>query len=357
MYFKQLIKKSITGITLLFLWGCGSSAEYTTAKMAIGDEEWEKAEEYLFKALKVDSTDAQIMFDIGLHVYAKKQQWVAMNEMFDNALKANPEAKINSNPILDEINRRRQIFWIENYKKAGVNYDEFRSTNDKTKLQAAITGFEQAAQIDPLQGQTYSILSTSYYEFGNNDKAIQNGKKATELMPGDFETHYVLGQIFSLSGDNKSAIDYILKAIEIDPSSSIAVTTLAGLYYSTGDKEKSLETFEAAIKTETDKVKKADLYYNLGVLNAEMGDYGASEEAFDSAFYYNPDDKQALAGMALSYENSEKWRQALNYYKELIALDAEDPEGYKGAVRMLMKLERPDDADRYFKKLNKLLSN
>jgi len=51
MYYKELLKNTITLFVILFLWGCGSSAEYTTAKMAIQDEEWEKAEEFLFKAL------------------------------------------------------------------------------------------------------------------------------------------------------------------------------------------------------------------------------------------------------------------------------------------------------------------
>ena len=39
----------------LFLWGCGASAEYTSAKMAIDKKNWTEAEEYLFKALEAVS--------------------------------------------------------------------------------------------------------------------------------------------------------------------------------------------------------------------------------------------------------------------------------------------------------------
>ena len=79
MYFKQLAKNVISVIAILFLWGCGSSAEYTTAKMAIQDEEWEKAEEFLFKALEVEPANAEVMVQIGYHVHAKKEQWLEMS--------------------------------------------------------------------------------------------------------------------------------------------------------------------------------------------------------------------------------------------------------------------------------------
>ena len=99
MYFKQMRFFLTIGIISLILWGCGSSAEYTTAKMAIQDEEWEKAEEFLFKALELEPGNAEVMVQIGYNVHAKKEQWAEMNEMFNNALKANPEAKMNSRPI------------------------------------------------------------------------------------------------------------------------------------------------------------------------------------------------------------------------------------------------------------------
>ena len=79
MYYKELLKNTITVFVILFLWGCGSSAEYTTAKMAIQDEEWEKAEEFLFKALEVEPANPEVMVQIGYHVHARKKR-VAENE-------------------------------------------------------------------------------------------------------------------------------------------------------------------------------------------------------------------------------------------------------------------------------------
>ena len=58
--------------SLIFIVGCGSSVEYSTAKVAIQDKDWAKAEEYLFKALEVEPENATVMVDIGYYVHSKK---------------------------------------------------------------------------------------------------------------------------------------------------------------------------------------------------------------------------------------------------------------------------------------------
>ena len=354
MYFKQLAKNVISVIAILFLWGCGSSAEYTTAKMAIQDEEWEKAEEFLFKALEVEPANAEVMVQIGYHVHAKKEQWLEMKKIFNSALEANSEAKINSRPISEVIKNYRNMFWAENYNKSVRTYNDYKNSKDKKILQKAIDRFEQTVNIDPNEGQTYSILSTSYYELGNNDKAIEIGKKAVELMPNEFQPNMALGQILSFSGDKEGSLKYIEKATEIEPSNSTAITMLAGLYYDLGDKEKSVETFEEAIKTETEKKLKANLFFNLGVLNMQLNNFQDAEDSFMSAYDLNPNDTEALEGIAQTFENAEKWRRASKFYRELIALDPENPNHYKGMARVLIKQGDTDGATRYFEKSKKL---
>ena len=90
--------------SLILIIGCGSSVEYSTAKVAIQDKDWAKAEEYLFKALEVEPENAAVMVDIGYYVHSKKREWQKMNEMFDKALAINPAARAqNGRPIPNGI--------------------------------------------------------------------------------------------------------------------------------------------------------------------------------------------------------------------------------------------------------------
>ena len=237
----------------LFLWGCGASAEYTSAKMAIDKKNWTEAEEYLFKALEVEPGNAEVMVQIGYHVHARKSEWVEMNNMFNQAIEIDPNAKVLNRPIIELTNNYRSMFWAETYNKAIIGYNKFRETRDKPTLESAINLFNETLDIDPKQNETYSILANSYYEFEDHTKSVEFARKAYDMAPNDFQPSYTLGQILSLTGDKENAIIYIEQARTLDPTDLGVLKLLAGLYYETDKKEKSVETFQMAIKQETDK--------------------------------------------------------------------------------------------------------
>ena len=101
---------------------------------------------------------------------------------------------------------------------------------------------------------------------------------------------------------SEEVLPYYQAAVRIKPSNSNALRELASLWYDLDQKEKSIQVFEDAIQNEDDKIVKADLYFNLGVIHSQMLNFEESEKAFDEAFYLNEDDYEAALGMARSYE-------------------------------------------------------
>jgi tetratricopeptide (TPR) repeat protein len=98
------------------------------------------------------------------------------------------------------------------------------------------------------------------------------------------------------------AMPYYKKAVQIEPSNSNALRELASMYYDLGQKEESIKVFNDAIQNEQDKIIKADLFFNLGVIHNQMENYEEAEKAFDEAYYLNEDDFEAALGMASAYE-------------------------------------------------------
>ena len=338
----------------LFLWGCGASAEYTSAKMAIDKKNWTEAEEYLFKALEVEPGNAEVMVQIGYHVHARKSEWAEMNNMFNQAIEIDPNAKVLNRPVIEITTNYRSMFWAENYNKAIRDYNNFRETKNKSSLESAINLFNESLDIDPAQTQTFSILANSYYELGDHPKSIEYARKSYEMAPNEFQPNYTLGQILSLTGNKESAITYIEQAKNMDPTDLGVLKQLASLYYETDQKEKSVETFQMAIKQETDKPAKANLYFNLGVLYMQLNNFQDAEDNFMSAYDLNPEDIEALVGIAQTFENAEKWRRASKFYRELIVLEPENADHYKGMARVLIKQGDMDGATKYFDKAKKL---
>ena len=79
-------KKYLTGILnlllVLIVFRC-SSQEYTSAKLYIQQLEWEKAEEFLIKALVAEPENPEIPYQLGYHIYGlQKKDWMLLNNSF-----------------------------------------------------------------------------------------------------------------------------------------------------------------------------------------------------------------------------------------------------------------------------------
>ena len=118
--------------------------------------------------------------------------------------------------------------------------------------------------------------------------------------------------------------------------------------------EKSIQTYEVAINKEMDREVKADLYFNLGILYTKADNLEEAEYNFMNALDENPDDIEAVMGMAQVFENAEKWRKAEKFYRELIAVDPDNPVHYRGMSRVLLQQGEPDESLRYLEKAKRL---
>ena len=169
-------------------------------------------------------------------------------------------------------------------------------------------------------------------------------------MIENFELNMTASKMFTAADNKESALIYYKRAVDIEPTNSLATRQLAQTYYDVGDKEMSLATYEGAIAKESDNNLKADLYYNLGVLNMQLGDFQQAEDNFSMAYDYNPNDIDALRGIAQTFENAEKWSRAEYFYRKLIDIEPENPQHYRAMARVLLRQGDTDRAQEYFDK-------
>lgn len=346
-------------ITVLagFFLACASE-ELTSAKLYIQQENWPKAEEYLLKALKVEPQNPEIPFLLGDEIYARNQDWVKMNEMFDLAMKLDPNKSIKQGPTVKEyVENARGKEWGEVFNKGVSRYNTIRDLTGSARDQAldkAIELFETAAVINAKEIRVYPILATCYLEKGDIAKTVELTDKAFAMKPDDAKTYVTIGQLYIRTKNTEKAKSSFIKALALDKDNLDARSLLAQTYYELGDIVNAKETYEAAIRLEDDKKKKADLHFNLGLLYKMLNDFDSAEDNFYLAYELNPDDVQSLIGIARTFEDAERWSKAEKFYKELIFIDPENPDHYRGMARVLIQQGKPEEATRYFEKSKKL---
>ena len=152
-----------------FLWSCGSTVEYTSAKMALQNENWDEAEKYLLEALKVEPQNAEVMVQIGIHVHARNQQWKEMNEMFKNAISINPEGKALGKPIKEKTQDIRRGFTRSYYEKGVNRYNNYFKTKDKKNL-ALLWAARATVLLNKSLNINYKNYNNVYMKF---KKAVQ----------------------------------------------------------------------------------------------------------------------------------------------------------------------------------------
>ena len=357
---KQRIWIALLGFAAVIFVDC-TSQEYTSAKLYIQQQEWEKAEEFLIKAVDAEPENPEIPYQLGYHIYGvQKKDWEKMNQSFDRALTIDPNKKIlgQEKTVKEFVVRARSQFWAEIYNRGVVEFNEYQAASSDSASNAAmkkaITTFEVSARIKPDEAQSYTMLSRCNHLAGNTDKSEDYILKAVALSPDDATVNVTAGQIFMQKQDFEAALPYVKKAVELEPSNTKSIRNLAQIYYDTGQLEESIQTYEIAIDKETDREVKADLYFNLGILYNRVGNLEEAEYNFINALDENPDDIEAVMGMAQLFESAEKWRKAEKFYRELIAIDPDNPDHYRGMSRVLLQQGEPDESLRYLEKAKRL---
>ncbi|HIB60511.1 MAG TPA: tetratricopeptide repeat protein [Candidatus Marinimicrobia bacterium] len=341
--------------TLVF-WGCPSE-EYTSAKLYLQQNDLEKAEEFLVKAMAVEVDNPEIPFQLGHHIYGKDGRWTEMNEVYDKALAIDPNRKILEGSTVQEmVDISRFGYWSDVYNNAVKVYNSSKgleAQDRKTAIRDAISEFQTASEIKADESLNYTMLATSFFELGEPDKGAEFIVKAVKIAPQDFNANMTAGQIFSRNNQPENALQYLQKAVELDPGNTAAIRNLAQTYYDLGNINESIATYQKAIRTTVDMKTKADLHFNLGVLYNQIGDFDEAEDHFISALDLNPEDVEAILGMAQTFESNEKWRKAEKFYKELIYLQPENAAYYRGIARALIQQGKQAEAQRYFDKSKK----
>ena len=341
--------------TMIIFFSC-SSQEYTTAKLAIQQSDFKKAAEWLPKAMAVEPDNPEIPIVMAVEIHAEKEDWFEMVAMFNKAIELDSKKVIEIRgsfiSVEEAVKNYTEFYWAKEFNNGVEQFKKIQddSENKIKHLDIAINHFKNAIIIKPSDGNTYTTLAKCYLDKGDDIKAKESAINAVIKNPDSFDSNFSAGQILGRVGvPTLEIMPYYKKAVDIEPSNSKALRELASVYYDIGERERSIEVFTNAIKNEEDKIIKADLFYNLGVIHNQMKNYEESEIAFDEAVFHNDKDYEAMLGMVNSYENiaaefvqKGKFNKAYQWYrkaekklKSLRDLDFENEALYDQQLKIL----------------------
>jgi len=275
------------------------------------------------------------------HMY---EEMVSMNGRSDYANKAIEEyrAAIDNDPTSDYLNAGL----AELYAKTGRIRDAVLEAQDILKRDG------NNLEARRLLGQIY-LRSLGDMQSGTQSQeilklAIDQYEQIVKLDPKSVEDHLLLGRLYRLNNELLKSENEFKEAVKIQPDSEEAVTTLAYLYNEEGDSSHALQV----LNTVPEKARTAKLYSALGYTYEQQKDYKQAVEAYKKSTQLDPDNLDAVRGLAQNLMNDGQTDAAAEQYKAIVEADPSDAQTYMRIAEIDRRNGKFDQAMESLKKAN-----
>ena len=243
------------------------------------EDDYEKAEDYLEKAVEEDPTFAYAWFEL-MSVYFPSQKSKEAEDAIRAAMQHDyklPEKdkfevkyiyyfifKQDPEMILTLAKRRVELF---PYDIEGHDWlaDAYKMKN---QLDEALSEYELILELDPEQYEYFREIAGIYEDKGEFDKALEYHKRYADKFPDDPKSFTAAGALYKALGDFEQAKAFYKKALLIEAENIRVLITLADIESSLGNFDQAQEQYQSALevcKTPEQRVRALDSlsYYYL----------------------------------------------------------------------------------------------
>tara|TARA_B000000565_G_scaffold249668_1_gene221315 strand:+ start:337 stop:1461 length:1125 start_codon:yes stop_codon:yes gene_type:complete len=280
-----------------------SSVEFTSAKTkARSERNLKDAESYALQALSLEAhaQDAQVPYFLATEIYKPQKNWNKVIEMFDEAMKRDPEAMLlqplmyDNKPIYkmqDQINiYYKNELWFILFNQAVKMYEDDYTNPEIVKL------LDLAMYVDPNNVKAYILLATTY---NNNDnlnaaKELINNALKLDSLPIEEKARVcsILAEFYKQENNYSEGINSYKQAYDlyntIDDTEGVmsSMVGILGLNLLLEDWLKSIQWAEKIYEDFylVSEENEIDILFNISLAynNAASSYYNVAGEVFNS---------------------------------------------------------------------------
>jgi len=130
-----------------------------------------------------------------------------------------------------------------------------------------------------------------------------------------------LGSLYRDLGENEDAIRWLEKAVALDPANLKAVLTLGTLHSSLGHEDDAERYFQMAVEAGASAGQEgAVVFFNLGALNYNQGEFRSAAEAYERAVALRPSYAAAHRELGYTYWELDEKGKASEHFEKYLEL-------------------------------------
>ena len=190
---------------------------------------------------------------------------------------------------MEESIRKNSLDFRHHLFLGRLYFNDYRFSNNTEKLQLAEQVLEKSIELSPTNQQGYWHMAEVNLAKGEEQTAFDLFKKAIELEPRFGRSHWFLAMAYKITGQ----YDLALEKIKDAENAGYAwkrdlndLTRVAEIYQAIGDNLSLISLYQEALEIHP---QKAELWVNLAVVYADMGQFDKAKQAVQKAIELNPD--------------------------------------------------------------------
>lgn len=201
----------------------------------------------------------------------------------------------------------------------------------------------------PASGEARKILGLAYFMQGQAAEAEQELERASALAPMDADIRYYLGRIQFERQNLPAALQSFQRTVAINPSSIRGFNHLGQTWEGLARFAEARRAYRTAIELDSRETRhSAWPYFNLGVLSLKEGHAPEAAGWLRQALTYEPAWPDATVQLAAALGAANDVEEGKRLLEELLASDPKHAQAHYQLARLLVKMQRPEEARRHF---------
>src|ERR1700722_9375946 len=232
-----------------------------------------------------------------------------------------------------------------------------QAEGNRSEINKAIQNYEEALKLDPSANIIFEELSDLYIATNRLQDAITQAEEQLKQNPDNLGARRMLAHVYMRAISNgqngvnedalRKALDQYQKIVQKDPKDAESWTMLGrlnGYLHNTPEAEKS---FNQALQVEPDN---EDALVGLADLYGQLGDSKRAAEKLKAAVEKNPSPRTLIA-LAQAYEDLQNYKEAADALRRALESGAEDERIPPELAKDLLYSGQLDDALKLYQQL------
>ena len=208
----------------------------------------------------------------------------------------------------------------KNPKDANLYYERGKVLLELERVNEAIYDLKRAVDLDNDEVEYHTALGDAYFMNGDMGNSHTSLQKALKLDPKNLEALLKMGEISFYSKDYDRAMETLSQVTAIDKDNRTAFFMKGYIYEETGDTANAIFYFRKVIDLYPDY---EPAYEELGMLYAQHKSR-LGVEYLTTAIQLEPNNVNALYGMAMLYQDLDEPDNATKYYSRILEIDPQN---------------------------------